>query len=105
MLRPTCLQRASQQAEATESFFRQTPQNSVAFSNLYLLRNPLSTLETEHQVTRKELNVVDFAQPLGPLQHFPRLAAIRRADDPIAMHHIENARGAAISQPKPPLQG
>ena len=46
----------------------------------------------------------DFVQPVGALQHFARLAAVRRADDAVALHHIENARGAAVAQAQVPLQ-
>jgi len=34
----------------------------------------------------------------------PRLAPIRRTDNPIALHHIQNARRASVPQPQMPLQ-
>jgi hypothetical protein len=37
-------------------------------------------------------------------EHFPRLAAIRRADDAVLVHHIQNARGATLAQTQPALQ-
>ena len=48
--------------------------------------------------------VFHFAQPVGPLQHFARLAAVGRPDDAVALHHVENARGAAVAQAQTPLQ-
>src|SRR6185312_4379532 len=42
--------------------------------------------------------VFHFAQPVWTLQHFTRLAAIRRSDDALALHHVENTRRAPITQ-------
>src|SRR5581483_7269489 len=39
------------------------------------------------------------------LQDFAGLAAVRRPDDAVAVHHVENSGGAAIAQPQPPLEG
>src|SRR5450756_2701916 len=36
----------------------------------------------------------DFMQPVGALEDFARLAAVRRTDDAVALHAIQNARGA-----------
>src|ERR1039457_5178894 len=46
-----------------------------------------------------------FPQPVRPFQHFSRLAAVGRADDAVALHHVQNARGPAVSQPQMALQG
>src|ERR1017187_7823558 len=39
-----------------------------------------------------------FLQPVGALQDFARLAAVRRTDDAVALHAIQNARGAPVAQ-------
>src|ERR1017187_1151718 len=39
-----------------------------------------------------------FLQPVGALEDFARLAAVRRTDDAIALHAIQNARGAPVAQ-------
>ena len=48
---------------------------------------------------RAMLSQFHFAQPIRPLQHFARLTPIRRANNSIALHHIQNARRAAVTQP------
>src|SRR5260370_25807137 len=46
-----------------------------------------------------------FVQPVGALQDFGRLAAVRRTDDTVALHAIQNARRTPVAQAKMPLQG
>lgn len=43
-------------------------------------------------------NPIDFLQPVRPLQHFPGLAAVRRANNAVAIHHIENPRRASVAE-------
>ena len=38
-----------------------------------------------------------FVQPVGALQDLSRLAAVGGADNAIALHHVENAGGAAVA--------
>ena len=38
-----------------------------------------------------------FFQPIRTLQNFARLAAVRRSDDAFVLHHVENARRAAVA--------
>ena len=45
-----------------------------------------------------------FIQPVGAFQNFARAAAIGRPDDTVALHHVENARRAAIAETQPALQ-
>src|ERR1035437_1714224 len=47
----------------------------------------------------------DFMQPVGALEDFARLAAVRRTDDAVALHAIQNARGAPVAQAQMALQG
>src|ERR1700722_18398951 len=48
--------------------------------------------------------ILDFFEPIRALQHVARTAAVGRADDPVALHHVENARRAPIAQAQAPLQ-
>src|SRR5271165_1141613 len=45
-----------------------------------------------------------FLQPVRTLQYIPRFAAIRRPDNPFALHHVQYPRRAPVTQPQPPLQ-
>src|SRR6516225_9184624 len=49
-------------------------------------------------------NCLHIAQPVGALEHVSRLAAVRRPDDSVTLHHIEDARGAAVAQSQMTLQ-
>src|ERR1039458_246723 len=46
-----------------------------------------------------------FTQPVRALEDFARLAAVGRADDAVALHHVQNARRPAVTQPQMALQG
>src|ERR1022692_914156 len=47
----------------------------------------------------------DFVEPVGALEDFARLAAVGRADDAVALHAIQNARGASVAEAQMTLQG
>ena len=44
-------------------------------------------------------------QPVGALEHFAGLAAVGRPDEAVALHHVEDAGGAAVAQAEAALQG
>src|SRR5207248_1581246 len=50
------------------------------------------------------LHRIHFPQPIRPLQHFPRLAAIGWTDNPVLVHHVQNPRGATVAQAQTSLQ-
>src|SRR5947209_1127703 len=45
-----------------------------------------------------------FGNPIGTLQHFSWLRTVRRADDAVLLHQIDEVCGAAIANSQPPLQ-
>ena len=45
------------------------------------------------------------SQPVGALQHFARLAAVRRTDDAVALHHIQDTRRPPVAQPQSAAAG
>jgi hypothetical protein len=53
---------------------------------------------------REGLYAVDFAQPFGAFEDFPRLAAVGRPDDAVTVHHVEDTRRPAVSKAQPALQ-
>src|SRR3954465_5951105 len=49
--------------------------------------------------------VFNLAKPIRPLQYFAGFAAVRRPDDALALHHIQNSSCPAVAQSKAALQG
>ena len=47
--------------------------------------------------------VFHFRNPIRTLQHLSRLRAIRRAHNPIPLHHVDQVRSAPISHAQPSL--
>src|SRR5579871_6512680 len=85
---------------------RQKPARREAFSRC---RNRVSAEDKENSLRRllargELLYVIHFAQPVGPLQHFARLAAVRWTNDAVAIHHVQNPRRTPVSEAEPPLQ-
>jgi site-specific DNA recombinase len=48
--------------------------------------------------------IVEFFHPCAILEQFARLGSVRRANDAVLLHQINQTRRAAITNPQPPLQ-
>jgi hypothetical protein len=59
--------------------------------------NPLQVVNLPHAGAELPQLCLHFLQPIRTFQHVARAAAVGRADDAVALHHVENARGAAIA--------
>ncbi len=46
----------------------------------------------------------DFLEPVGAFEDFAGFAAVGRADDAVAVHHVEDAGGAAVAEAEAALQ-
>src|SRR5229473_5725428 len=59
---------------------------------------------TQKHCAKSMCGIVEFLHPVPVFQDFARLGAVRRADDAVFLHQIDEARGAAITDAQPPLQ-
>src|SRR6516225_2698271 len=48
--------------------------------------------------------ILYFSMPVGALEHLARFAPVGRADDAVALHHVEDTRRAAVAQTEVALQ-
>jgi hypothetical protein len=56
------------------------------------------------ELARRPLAVLHLGQPVRPLEHLARTAAVGRADDAVPLHRVEDARGTAVTEPEAALQ-